>query len=127
MAHIVIIEDQQPIARLYEINLSARDHTVIAYDDGELGLAGMRTQKPDIVLLNMLVPGELSGWDLLNIMRDDDTLRQVPTIIITGAVEEYERTYEAYPQVKEVLLKPFNLPKLLDTVDAVLRQDGSTT
>lgn len=94
MAKIAIIEDEQPIAQMYRFKFEAEGYEVQTAENGKLGLQLAEEMKPDIILLDLMMP-EMSGEDMLAAMRQTDWGKDIKVIVLTNRGEQ-----EIPPQVK---------------------------
>lgn len=100
---IAIIEDDQAIAQMYRIKFEAEGYQVETAENGKLGLALAQELKPDIILLDLMMP-EMSGDEMLVEMRKTHWGKDIPVIILTNMGEQ-----EAPPIIKELGVKQFIL------------------
>ncbi len=103
MTKIAIIEDDQAISQMYRIKFEAEGYTVETAENGKLGLELIDTMKPDIVLLDLMMP-VMSGDAMLVELRKADWGKNIPVIILTNMGEQ-----EAPPILKELGVKRFIL------------------
>ena len=94
MAKIAIVEDEQPIAQMYRFKFEADGYEVQTAENGELGLQLAEQMRPDIILLDLMMP-VMSGEDMLAAMRKTDWGRDIKVIVLTNRGEQ-----EIPPQVK---------------------------
>jgi DNA-binding response OmpR family regulator len=92
LAKILLIEDDQFLAKMYFTKLSLANYEVITADNGERGLFKAQTEKPDLILLDIMLPG-IDGWEVLQKIKADKTSAMIPVILLTnlGQQEEIER------------------------------------
>jgi DNA-binding response OmpR family regulator len=83
-ARVLIIDDDKLLRRACEIGLKKRGFDVLTAFDGEDGLRLARTELPDLILLDMLMP-KLSGMDTLRALKKDDQTRQIPVVILSNS------------------------------------------
>jgi DNA-binding response OmpR family regulator len=108
-ARVLLIEDDEGIARLLVTLLSRAGFEVLRADDGRGGLRKVHEAKPDVVLLDVGLP-ELDGWEVLERLRD---ISEVPVLMLTARTDSY-------------LTKPFDNGELLARVEALLRRPRLT-
>jgi circadian clock protein KaiC len=116
--YVVIVDDEFGLAELIAEVLADRDYATAIAINGELGLALMRERRPDLVLLDLMMP-VLTGKEMLRQMRADPTLADIPVVIMTalpGAVPADE-----LPGHQAVLQKPFTPERLFEVVRDGLR------
>ncbi len=103
MAKVAIIEDDQAISQMYRIKFEAEDYEVETADNGKLGLELAEKMKPDIILLDLMMP-EMTGDQMLIALRKTDWGKNIPVIILTNMGEQ-----EAPPILRELGVKRFIL------------------
>lgn len=79
---VLIIEDTAGYRRVYHDTLSSDGYKVISADNGKLGLQLAQTEKPDLILLDLVLPG-MHGFDVLSEIRKDENIKQVPVVILS--------------------------------------------
>jgi len=115
--YILYIEDERPMLELVREALKLAGYTVEGALSGEQGLALMRQRKPDLLLLDLMMPG-LNGWDVYREMKSDESLAQVPVIVVTAKVPEYGgRIIPELPPVDDYITKPFDVEQLIRSVE----------
>ena len=86
MHRVLVADDQPEIRRLWSVNLSARGLQVMEAADGAECLRLVRSEIPDVVVLDISMPG-VSGWEVLQAVKGDPTTASIPVIVVTGLVE----------------------------------------
>lgn len=115
MARILVVEDNPTIAMVMEIALTDEGHEVVIGNNGMEGLAIMQSKRiPDLVLTDLNMSG-IDGRDLISKMRDNDQLRNIPAVIITGSIPNPRILPESH-QFQGLLIKPFDINELVNTV-----------
>ena len=121
MKKILIVEDEQLIGDLLQKKLRQEGYRVSLATDGEAALKQIREEKPDIVLLDIVLP-RLNGFEVLSELKKDEALRQIPVIIISnsGQPDEIEKAKEL--GVRDWLVKTEFDPR--EVLEKVQRQIG---
>jgi CheY-like chemotaxis protein len=111
---VLIVEDDEDIRADLAAILRLKGYQVEQASNGHEALVCMRRALPSVVLLDLMMP-EMNGWELRAVMREDQRLRDVPVVVVSGAgkLEEAAVTVEA----AAVLAKPFELAHLFELVD----------
>ena len=118
--YILYIEDERPMIELVRESLKFAGYEVVGVTSGEQGLTQMQGRKPDLLLLDMMMPG-LSGWDIYRSMKADAQLAGVPVIVITAKVlSQGRKIVEDLPPVDDYITKPFNPERLIRSVQNLL-------
>ena len=87
---ILVIEDSAVIRRLIEVCLRAADLEIVMRDDGPSGLDAVRSEFPDLLVLDIGLPG-MDGWQVLDHIRSDPATRSLPVVVLTAHAEEESR------------------------------------
>lgn len=124
MPKILIIEDNDLMREATGQVLRRDGHTVISAEDGPTGIALARAEKPDLVLLDLMMP-IMPGEEVARYMRYDEELCSVPVIVLT-AINQADLVLDmlAMKNVRDYLLKPMNITALRQRVRAVLSNSG---
>ena len=123
MAYRVLIVDDDPEFTEAVTNvLDAKGYDVDSAPNGKIGVAKAKEQKPDIILLDVMMTTKSEGFDVAREMHKDEKLRNVPVIIITGVRKEMSLPFgfepdETWLPVKGVLEKPVKPEVLLKTIE----------
>ncbi len=112
-AYILYIEDERPTLDLVCQVLKLSGYHVSGVTSGYLGLELMRQQKPDIVLLDLMMP-EMSGGEVFRVMKEDAALADIPVIAVTAKIPKRDRVIvDGLPPVDDYITKPFEVKTLL--------------
>ena len=118
---VLVIDDHPEIVRLLDFNLSKAGFQVHAATSGEAGLAGVQKHAPDIVLLDVLMPG-LDGWEVCRRLRQDSSTSRLPLILLTAKAEEEDRILGLELGADDYVTKPFGVRELLTRIHSLLRR-----
>ena len=122
MPTVLIIEDDPNVRKFVSVNLSRRGYRVISAADGEDGLTQARTERPDLVLLDLRLPGA-DGWVTLEAIRADPDLARILVVIITASAVEEEERRARQLGVVDYLVKPLSAQDLVAAVRAALGEE----
>ena len=118
--YIVYIEDERPMIELVRETLKFSGYRLTGVTSGQQGLSLMQEQKPDLLLLDLMMP-DVSGWDVYRSMKADAELSSVPVIVITAKVLDGGRKIADYlPPVDDYITKPFGPDRLIRSVQSLL-------
>ena len=121
MYNILIIEDDTIVARTIERCLRSNEYRLQVANTGVAGLRAARRKIPDLVLLDVMMPG-MDGYTVCKEMREDAFLKEVPIIFLTARGKIEDRIIGLSVGADDYLPKPFNLDELLLRVKAILRR-----
>ena len=119
MTRVVVVEDNPDLAFGLRNNLEIEGYEVEVAPDGPAGLAAVRASDPDLVLLDLMLPG-LDGFRVLKTLRDEG--RQMPVLILTARGEEADKVRGLHLGADDYVTKPFGVLELLARVRALLRR-----
>jgi two-component system KDP operon response regulator KdpE len=118
-AKILVVDDEPQIRRVLRATLSAEGYTIVEARDGEAALAEFRRERPDLVLLDMNLPGIVDG---LATCRDIRAGSNVPIIMLTVRSSEKDKVRSLDAGVDDYVTKPFSMEELLARIRAALRR-----
>jgi len=117
---LVYVEDDAEMIELVRLILGRRGFEVVGAEGGWDGLEAMRREKPDLVLLDLMMP-DLDGWEVFQQMKADEALRNIPVIVITAKAQTIDRVLGLHiAKVDDYISKPFSPPELIASVERVL-------
>jgi DNA-binding response OmpR family regulator len=124
MTTVLVVDDEAPIRLLCRVNLEAERMTVLEASDGERGLELARNERPDVILLDVMMPGR-SGWEVAEELLSDDSTSGIPIIFLTARAEVRDRAKGIDLGGVDYVTKPFNPVELAPLVrDLVRRVEG---
>ena len=118
---ILLVEDDEDILQLLAFNFESAGFDVHTAEDGTLGLAKARRHKPDLVVLDLMLPG-MNGFDVCKELKRDPETMDIPVIMLTARSEEVDRIVGLELGADDYVVKPFSFRELLLRVRAVLRR-----
>jgi Response regulators consisting of a CheY-like receiver domain and a winged-helix DNA-binding domain len=117
---IVCIEDEPEMIDLVRLILGRRGFELIGAVGGREGLETVRQVKPDLVLLDLMMP-DMDGWEIYQHMKADEELRNIPVIIVTAKAQSIDKVLGLHiAKVDDYITKPFGPQELIDSVNRVL-------
>ena len=124
MTHILIIEDDLALLRGLKDNFLAESYDVSTATDGEVGYRMIREEKPDVVILDLMLPG-MSGYEVCRKVRDEGIA--TPILMLTARGEEADRVLGLDLGADDYVSKPFSLRELLARVRVIVRRGNPPT
>jgi DNA-binding response OmpR family regulator len=118
---ILVIEDNAALASGIEYNLGLEGHEVQIAEDGRRGLALAREWEPDLVILDLMLPG-MDGYEVLRAIRGDKN--EVPVMILSARGEEADKVRGFRLDADQYVTKPFGVLELLERVSSLLRRSA---
>ena len=117
---ILVVEDERSIADLVAEALKRQGYRVETAGDGDQALEAAETTLPDLIILDLMLP-KLDGWEVCRRLREEDTTRRIPIIMLTARRDEKDVVAGLELGADDYLRKPFSLAELLARVKAHLR------
>jgi two-component system OmpR family response regulator len=115
---IAVIEDDRTLAELLKYNLSREGFTVLSAGDGRLGLELIRREKPDAIIMDVMLPG-MDGLEIIRLLRRESS---IPVLMLTARSEEIDKVLGLEMGADDYLTKPFSMRELLARIKALLRR-----
>lgn len=123
MDRILVVDDDKKIVRLVQSYLEQSGFQVFTAYNGETALHTIRREKPDLVVLDLMLP-DRDGWEITRIIRGDASLAKLPVIMLTARVEDVDRIVGLEMGADDYITKPFNPREVVARVKAVLRRSS---
>ena len=123
---VLIIDDDRQVSLALSVRLKAADYDVEVAGDGESGLEKLAAGVPDVVLLDMRMPG-IDGLEVMRQMKRDPRLTDIPVIFVSANAQETAKRAALGAGGKIFLEKPFESRALLDAIRRVLEQNSGVT
>lgn len=122
MAHkVMIIEDEEALALLLKYNLEKEGYEVFWEARGQKAIAAIEKKLPSVILLDWMLP-ELSGVEILKIIRSKPDIKNIPVIMLTAKGEEEDKVKGLSSGADDYVTKPFSVPELMARVKTNLRR-----
>ena len=119
--HVLVIEDDDIVARTIERSLRGEDFRVLLTSSGVEGLKAARRRPPDLVILDIIMPG-MDGYTVCREMRSDPRLAEVPILFLTAKIKDEDKIAGFNVGADDYLCKPFNIDELILRLRAILRR-----
>lgn len=117
---LVYIEDEIEMIDLVRLILGRKGFEVIGANGGKEGLEIVRKEKPDLVLLDLMMP-DLDGWEVFQQMKADPATRDIPVIVVTAKAQTIDRVLGLHiAKVDDYISKPFSPQELISSVEKIL-------
>ena len=126
MAKILLAEDDKQIADMISFKLTNNGHKIVRAQDGEQAVNLVARERPDLILLDAMMPG-LSGFEVLRRLKGDAATRSIPVIMVTAKGHERDVLTGLRSGAIDYIVKPFSLKELSARVELALRRDPPST
>lgn len=120
---IVLAEDEPQIARLIEFKLKKEGYQVTWKENGEEALKAIKADKPDLILLDVMMP-VMDGYEVLRRLKEDENLRSIPVVMLTARAQERDVVKGINSGAEDYITKPFHPAELLARVKRILGKPG---
>lgn len=118
---ILVIEDEMNIQELLKYNLEKNGYSVVVADNGTDGIEQARNNVPDLILLDIMLPG-IDGLEVCKILRMDKTTKKVPIFMLTAKGEELDKILGLELGADDYITKPFSIKELIARIRAAMRR-----
>ncbi len=116
---IVLAEDEPQIARLIEFKLKKEGYSVTSKENGEEALKAIKADKPDLILLDVMMP-VMGGYEVLRRLKEDENLKSIPVVMLTARAQEKDVVKGIAMGAEDYITKPFHPAELLARVKRIL-------
>jgi len=118
---ILVVDDEADILHFLELVLAERGYEVATAAGGQQALSQARSQAPDLVLLDIMMP-QMDGWEVLRLLRIDPRTATIPVAMISARTDAKDRVQGLQEGAVDYICKPFSLDELLAKVDGIFAQ-----
>jgi two-component system alkaline phosphatase synthesis response regulator PhoP len=121
---ILVVDDERYILHILDFSLGAEGYEVITAGDGEQAVERTKADRPDLVVMDIMMP-RMDGFEACRIIKSDPETRDIPVIMLTAKGREVDRKRGMDAGADEYLTKPFSPAKLIERVEGVLNSAGT--
>jgi two-component system alkaline phosphatase synthesis response regulator PhoP len=118
---ILVVDDDKSILKVLRGYLEQAGYQVLVASDGEAALHTLRRERPDLMVLDVMMPGR-DGWDVTRTVRADTSLAATPIIMLTARIEDTDKIVGLELGADDYITKPFNAREVVARVNALLRR-----
>ena len=119
MAKILVVEDEPSLQKLLEYQLKRIGHEIVVVADGKQALASVKSDRPDLVLLDVMLP-VMGGFQVLRQLQEDKNTSNIPVIMLSAKGQQHDIAAGIDKGVFDYITKPFNIPNLAERIDKAL-------
>ncbi len=117
---VVCIEDEPEMIDLVRLILGRKGFDVIGANGGIEGLETVQRERPDLVLLDLMMP-DMDGWEVYQQMKADEDLRDIPVVVVTAKAQSIDKVLGLHiAKVDDYITKPFGPQELLESVEKII-------
>jgi CheY-like chemotaxis protein len=124
MARVLVVDDEPDVLLLCRLNLQQRGHELLEASGGGRALELARERHPDVIVLDLMMPG-ITGYDVLEALQADDATSGIPVLVLTAKSLRADRERSHGMGAAAFLTKPFLPNELCELVDSLLAVEGS--
>jgi two-component system, OmpR family, alkaline phosphatase synthesis response regulator PhoP len=121
---ILVVDDDKEVVRLMRAYLERAGYEVLVAYDGETAVHNLRREKPDLLLLDLMLP-DRDGWDITRLVRGDPAMAHIPIIMLTARVEDTDKIIGLEIGADDYVTKPYSPREVVARVRARLRSQGA--
>lgn len=116
---VLVVDDEEDVINVLRLVLSKSGYDVLTAPSGMEGLMLAQSERPDAILLDIMMK-EMDGWEVLKLLKLDDATRQMPVIILSARVEPKDKIRGLQEGAVDYVTKPFAIREILEKVAAIL-------
>jgi len=120
MKRILIVDDEEKVRKLVEVTLSVGELEILHAASGDEALGVIRETKPDLILLDIMMPGKLDGLDVCRILKKDPETKDIYIIMLTARGQQVDKENGLAAGADDYFVKPFSPMELMDKIDNIL-------
>jgi DNA-binding response OmpR family regulator len=118
---ILVVDDEDDILQFLELVLREKGYDVVTAASGQEALTRAQIEKPDLVLLDIMMP-QMDGWEVLKLLRVDDETADIPVAMLSARTEAKDRVQGLQEGAIDYICKPFALQELLEKIGTIFGQ-----
>ncbi len=118
---ILVVDDEKPLVEMLKMRLEANGYKVLAASDGQEGLSMARSERPDLIILDIMLP-KIDGYTVSRMLKFDDKYRRIPIIMLTAKTQESDKKVGKEVGADTYLTKPFSPETLLARIKELLKE-----
>jgi len=118
-AKILVIDDEKDVLEVLRLVLSRSGYEVLASSSGMEGLAQAQADRPDLILLDIMMQ-RMDGWEVLRALKSDAETREIPVVILSARVEPKDKIRGLQEGAVDYVTKPFAVREILEKVSLIL-------
>ena len=121
MKKILIVDDRQEVRELVEVTLRVKDYRILQASSGEAALETVKAENPDLILMDIMMPGGIDGLETTRIIKNDPETKGCIVIMLTAKGQQVDREKGLEAGADDYFVKPFSPLDLIRKVEEVLK------
>jgi DNA-binding response OmpR family regulator len=118
---ILVVDDEPDVLRMLQVVLGRRGHSVATAPTGIEGLVTAQGERPDLILLDIMMEG-MDGWEVLKLLKLEQSTHDIPVVMLSARVEPRDKIRGLQEGAVDYITKPFSVRDMLETIEAVLER-----
>ena len=118
---ILVVDDEEDVLKTVTYRLKSNGYEVLSALDGKDGLDKARQEKPDLIILDLMLP-KINGYKVCRLLKFDDEYSKIPIILFTARAEETDKKLGVEVKADAYITKPFDFPVLLEKIKELLKE-----
>ena len=123
-SRVLVVDDEPDLVRILEFGLKAAGYAVDTASDGQEGLKKAREIKPDIILLDLMLP-KLDGYKVCRLLKFDERYKHIPIMILSARTQEGDQALAHEMGANRFLTKPYEFAEILEHIRALLKESAA--
>ena len=120
MKKILVVDDQLEVRELVKVTLRSDDYKVIQAESGEKAVEVARSEKPDLIIMDIMMPGGMDGLEATRILKNDSKTKDCQIIMLTAKGQQFDREKGFEAGADDYFVKPFSPLELIKKVEEIL-------
>ena len=121
---ILVVDDEPDLLRMLEVAFGQRGHSVLTASTGTEALVTAEGERPDLILLDVIMEG-MDGWEVLKLLKLDPDTHDIPVVMLSARVEARDKIRGLQEGAVDYVTKPFSVRELVSTVESVLARPAA--
>jgi two-component system alkaline phosphatase synthesis response regulator PhoP len=126
MSRVLVIDDETVVGTILRYALEVEGHETIVAGSGSAGIDLARAEHPDLIVLDLMMPS-VNGYDVLEVLREDDQTKAVPILVLTAVTMSREKERCLAEGADMVMTKPFDPRTVAQAIDALLLPEATAS
>lgn len=118
---ILVVDDEPDVLRMLQVVLGRRGHAVLTAPTGLEGLVTAQGERPDLILLDVMMEG-MDGWEVLKLLKLDPATHDVPVVMLSARTEARDKIRGLQEGAVDYVTKPFSVRELVHSIEAILER-----
>ena len=118
---VLVIDDEEYIQHILNFSFGAEGYEVVTAADGEEGIRKAKSEKPDIIVLDIMMP-KMDGYEACKRLKSDPSTKNIPVILLTAKGREVDRKLGSQAGADDYVVKPFSPGRLIERVEGMMKR-----